>query len=217
MTSSNINIVLLGDSIFDNEVYVHSHADSVPGVLERRFGNINKEWKVTHRAVDGAVMASIDKQIPKIPSNATHIFMSIIGNDCLGVLMGLHNSSQWAEVAAAPSPDNPILSNILSQLESKYEETVLKVKNVGPPLTVCNLYAPRFDDAALQAFCRFSVQLLNIRLKAVADKHGVGLIDIYSLFTDPADYANAIEPGKSGSEKIGKAIEEVVTKWVSEH
>eukprot|EP00026_Physarum_polycephalum_P013440 Phypoly_transcript_13840.p1 GENE.Phypoly_transcript_13840~~Phypoly_transcript_13840.p1 ORF type:complete len:262 (+),score=31.17 Phypoly_transcript_13840:149-934(+) len=228
-TMSNVHVVLLGDSIFDNQVYVsNDYNKSVPGVLERRLKAINKDWKITHNAVDGAVMKSIDSQLASIPASTTHLFMSIIGNDCLHALAGLQVGGKWREISAI---DHPAILPILTRLVTQYEQTIVKVKKLGHPLTVCNLYAPRFDETKpptrglyaprfdnpqMNAFCRFAVQELNTRLLTIATKYNVNMIDIFSLFTDYDDYANAIEPGEKGSEKIAKAIEDVLLTQVKQ-
>ena len=39
-------------------------------------------------------------------------------------------------------------------------------------------------DAQMNAFCRFAVQELNNKMLAIATKHNVTMIDIFSRFTD---------------------------------
>jgi len=209
-SKDNVHVTLLGDSIFDNKSYVRGHERSVTGVLERRLSSINKDWKVTNCSVDGAVAASVARQISTVPSTTTHIFVSVIGNDCLRVLWTLRLEG-WEKVAADPTPTNPVLADILNGLAKEYTDALVEVKKLGLPFTVANLYAPRFEeDQAVHTFCHFAVQLVNARLKAIANAHGAQVIDLFSLFTHADDYANSIEPGVQGSEKIAKAIEDVL-------
>jgi len=215
MASPNhVHITLLGDSIFDNEVYVKSRAQSVTGVLERRLLAINKDWSVTNAAVDGSLASGVARQIPRVPKDTTHIYLSTIGNNCLGALYELQSGSDWKSVARNPTADNPVLANIMSNLASEYDAALKEVKTLNLPVVAVNLYAPRYDTPSVQAFCKIAVQLLNSRLKLVAAEHNIPVIDIFSLFTDHDDYANAIEPGAKGSEKIGKAIEDSLLELI---
>lgn len=66
------HIVLLGDSIFDNALYV-------PGgqsVLEHLRGAMPKGDKATMVALDGATVSSVFRQIERIPDDATHLVLS---------------------------------------------------------------------------------------------------------------------------------------------
>ena len=72
--------VLLGDSIFDNAIYV-------PGklpVIEQFRESLPAGWKATLLAVDGNVTADVQHQVSRLPDDATHLFVSSGGNDALG-------------------------------------------------------------------------------------------------------------------------------------
>ena len=75
MTSSARHLVLLGDSIFDNRSYV---GRGNPAVIDQLKAKIkDQQWEATLLAVDGNVLSHIPDQIKKIPSNATHLIVSI--------------------------------------------------------------------------------------------------------------------------------------------
>ena len=68
------HLVLLGDSIFDNGVYVRGK----PSVINQLQSKIKEQgWKATLLAVDGNVLSHITQQITRIPKDATHLFVSI--------------------------------------------------------------------------------------------------------------------------------------------
>jgi len=74
-------ITLIGDSIFDNEVYV-GDGDSVIDQLNEK---ISKPIKATLVAVDGDVTNDVFKQLERLPNDTTHLFISCGGNDALSI------------------------------------------------------------------------------------------------------------------------------------
>ena len=73
------HVVLLGDSIFDNAPYIGND----PEVGSQLQSAIPTGWKSTCLAVDGATTHEMPYQQSKIPSDATHLILSIGGNDAL--------------------------------------------------------------------------------------------------------------------------------------
>ena len=74
------HIVLLGDSIFDNQRYVPDR----PPVVEQVRTCLSSGWKATLLAVDGHITRDVPDQIAQLPPDATHLFVSVGGNDALG-------------------------------------------------------------------------------------------------------------------------------------
>lgn len=70
-------VVLLGDSIFDNRVYVSPEPD-VRHQLKARLGT---GWGVTLLAVDGDVTADVKRQLHRVPRDASHLVVSVTAND----------------------------------------------------------------------------------------------------------------------------------------
>ena len=73
------HLVLLGDSIFDNASYVPGEASVVQQVREA----LGEQWYVTLRAVDGDVTADVAARLERLPGDATHLMVSVGGNDAL--------------------------------------------------------------------------------------------------------------------------------------
>src|SRR6185436_5966678 len=78
--SPMIHIVLLGDSIFDNAAYVAGGPDVVRQLREI----LPSGWRATVNALDGAVISDVPQQLKELPRDATHLVLSIGGNDALG-------------------------------------------------------------------------------------------------------------------------------------
>src|SRR5687767_4573555 len=74
------HVVLLGDSIFDNAVYVPGG----PSVIEQLGTSLGRDWQATLLAVDGHVAADVAGQLAGLPTDATHLVISAGGNDALG-------------------------------------------------------------------------------------------------------------------------------------
>src|SRR5436190_15785975 len=74
------HIVLLGDSIFDNAAYVAGGPDVVHQLREI----LANGWRATLNARDGAVIADLPQQLTTLPGDATHLIVSVGGNDALG-------------------------------------------------------------------------------------------------------------------------------------
>src|ERR1700761_5028124 len=73
------HVVLLGDSIFDNAAYVPDEP-AVPEQLEQR---LPKGWRVTLLAKDGAIARDVSNQLARLPDDASHLVVSVGGNDAL--------------------------------------------------------------------------------------------------------------------------------------
>ena len=73
------HIVLLGDSIFDNASYTRGGPDVITQVRER----LPQGWKATLLAVDGSVTLNVPAQLERLPQDASHLVLSVGGNDAL--------------------------------------------------------------------------------------------------------------------------------------
>jgi len=73
-------VVLLGDSIFDNGVYVNP---GDPAVIDQLRASLPPGWGATLAAVDGSISSEIVDQFKSIPAEATHLVVSSGGNDAL--------------------------------------------------------------------------------------------------------------------------------------
>src|SRR4051794_18888008 len=83
------NVVLHGDSVVDNAAYVGGGPDVVTQLRQR----LPPGWRASLLAVDGSVITSIAQQLARLPTDASHLVISVGGNDALG----------YATVLASPS------------------------------------------------------------------------------------------------------------------
>ena len=85
------HLVLLGDSIFDNAAYVAGG----PAVIDQVGGKLPAGWRATLLAVDGSMAGDVSAQIKRLPGDATHLALSVGGNDALGVLEQIHSPTAY--------------------------------------------------------------------------------------------------------------------------
>lgn len=133
------NIVILGDSIFDNAAYVNGGID----VITHLRSMIPEGWKASLLAVDGNVTNDVHAQISRIPSDATHLFLSVGGNDALG---NLHILNMPATSSGQVLNE---LANVAASFERNYKKMLSAILSMNKPTTLCSIYYPNFPDVQI--------------------------------------------------------------------
>ena len=194
------HVVLLGDSIFDNKAYVGSGPDVIAQVRD----DLPEGWKATLCAVDGATTAGVPRQLARVPADATHLVLSVGGNDALGYsgILG-RPARSVAEVLEA-------LGEVSRSFEREYRAMLEGVLARGLPTAICTIYNPSYPEPVRQRITVAALSFMNDPIVRIAAERGLPLIDLRLICTDPADYANPIEPSSRGGEKIAAAISGLV-------
>ncbi|MER9445740.1 SGNH/GDSL hydrolase family protein [Mesorhizobium sp. M0340] len=195
-------VVLLGDSVFDNRAYVAGGAD----VLAHLARQLPERWSAELLAVDGSVMAGVRQQLERLPAGATHLVVSIGGNDALGVSSVLDAPSRSVADALLK------LAEIREQFCSEYASTLDAVLAVNLPTAVCTIYDVRYADLDERRVAVTALSILNDCITRAAATRGVAVIDLRIVSDEDADFVNAIEPSEQGGGKIASAIVSFVTK-----
>ncbi|MBK8464921.1 MAG: SGNH/GDSL hydrolase family protein [Chloracidobacterium sp.] len=190
------HIILLGDSIFDNRSYVNGGKDTIANLREQ----MPDDWTATLLAIDGSVADSVATQLPRVPADATHLFVSVGGNDALGE-MGI---LQMRATSAAQVFNE--LSNVSARFELRYKRMLDEVRELDMPIAVCTVYYPRYPDARMQKVAVAALASFNDVIIRQAFLAGLPLIDLRYVCDEDADYANPIEPSVVGGAKIAKTI-----------
>ncbi len=190
------HVVLLGDSIFDNAAYVGGAPDVVQQVRQRLpYGS-----KATLRAVDGSTTEDVRGQVRRLPADATHLIVSVGGNDAL-------SSSDFLGAPARSIAEALTgLSDIAEEFERRYHGMLTEVLAYRIPTAICTVYYPRFPDAVLQRIAVTGLTVFNDCIIRAAFARGIPLLDLRFVCTEEGDYANPIEPSAQGGGKIAKAI-----------
>ena len=163
--------------------------------------------EATLLAVDGSVTADIPDQVKRIPANATHLLLSVGGNDALGV------SGILTMPASNASSVFLKLAEVRDEFEKKYALALQAVLKVGKPLTICTIYNPNYGRKTdRQRMAEIGLTVFNDVITREAALWGLPVLDLRSFFTTPEDYANPIEPSSLGGKKIAEHVRTIVTK-----
>jgi hypothetical protein len=189
------HVVLLGDSTFDNAAYVAGGPDVV--ALTRHA--LGPGARATLLAVDGSVVAGLDRQLEHVPSDATHLVVSTGGNDALGASPILE--ARTAKVGDAVAQ----LAQLQARFRSEHLRMVQAVAARGLPLAVATIYDANFPPPQGQVVAT-ALSVFNDVITRNATSVGADLIDLRLICSEPADYANPIEPSVIGGRKIAAAI-----------
>ncbi|MFO0551033.1 MAG: SGNH/GDSL hydrolase family protein [Polyangiaceae bacterium] len=189
-----IHAVLLGDSIFDNRSYTKGEPD-----VASHLRALIPDCAVTLVARDGTTTYDVGAQFERVPPSATHLFLSLGGNDALmnADLLNLEGRS------TAEALD--LFRDRVAAFELSYGHALEALLGLGRRTTVCTIYdgnlpSPERERAAT------ALRLFNDVIYSTAWRTGASLLELRAICNGPSDYANPIEPSGSGGLKIAKAI-----------
>jgi hypothetical protein len=185
------HLVLLGDSIFDNAAYVAGG----PAVIDQVRQRIPSNWKTSLLAVDGDTSAMVPQQLPRLPLDATHLVLSVGGNDALGCIASLEASASSVKHALA------FLSKIKTDFEVSYRALISTLLALDRPLMVCTVYD---HVPGLPTELKTALSLFNDVILREAIQQGLPVLDLRMICTEPGDYSatSPIEPSSSGGAKL---------------
>ena len=201
------HIVLLGDSILDNRAYVAGGR----AVTDHLRAQLPAAWRATLLAVDGSTVASVARQLTKVPPDATHLVLSVGGNDALmasGVLV---------EPAASVGAALARLAAIQATFETAYATMLDQVLAQQLPTTVCTIYYPHMAEPNTQLVIKTGLLPFNDTILRLAARAHLPVLDLRAVCTTSTDYANEIEPSDSGGAKIAKYLLSIVQTHSFKH
>ncbi|MDJ0387324.1 SGNH/GDSL hydrolase family protein [Roseomonas sp. E05] len=194
------HIVLLGDSIFDNKAYVAGG----PDVVTQLRGDLPPGWRASLAAMDGAVAAGVNQQLPRLPAGATHLVISAGGNDALW------HERVLGERVGSVGEALVRLAAVQTEFQRSYREMLDAVVGRGLPTTVCTIYDPRFPDLVRRKIGTTGLALFNDVITREAFARGLPVIDLRLVCNEDGDFANPIEPSVQGGGKIAAEIARLV-------
>jgi hypothetical protein len=190
------HVVLLGDSIFDNAAYVPGGPDVVKQLRER----LPAGWRATLAAVDGSVITDIQRQLDALPADASHLVLSVGGNDVLGLSGLLEEGVRTAGEALAR------IADARERFQQDYRTMLDGVVAKGLPVAICTIYDARFPDPQQRRVAEAGLAVFNDCITREAFARGLPLLDLRLICNDDGDFANPIEPSVQGGAKITAAI-----------
>ncbi len=190
---SHMNIYLLGDSILDNAVYTNGE----PSVTEHLNRLLGKTGIATLVAVDGSVTAEVNRQIQKLPPEATYVVLSSRGNDALA------HQDLLKQPARSVAQALLLFAEPLQALEADYRQVLEDLRKIGLSGVCCTIYNGWMDEPfrsvvplALRLFNDVIVSLLIVVLGGIGqfiDTNEEGLRSTGSTTATPSALEQANE------------------------
>lgn len=200
MTTEMSHVVLLGDSIFDNAAYVAGGSS----VLDQLRSRLPRDWRATLLACDGADVSGVLRQLNKLPEDASHLAISIGGNNAL----------EHTQLIRSPVSDPRELLSELADAQSgfrkEYREMLRAIRNTRIPALACTVYDAIPDMSAVESM---ALSLFNdVIVRELAAAH-LPILDLRSVCNEARDYSSVspIEPSEVGGSKIARALQRILT------
>jgi hypothetical protein len=146
--------ILLGDSVFADAAYIGGG----PDVSHQLQHMLPAGDNATLLARDGAVIAGISEQLRVLPSDASHLVISVGGNDAL-------RESHVLESGARSEADALLkLAAVSNRFGSDYDGMLNKVGRLGLPTCICTIYEPRYPEAQWRRLAATALAVLNDKI-----------------------------------------------------
>ena len=135
------------------------------------------DWRATLIARDGDVINDVHHQLARLPGDATHLVVSIGGNDVLGAIPIL-------QMAVETVGDGLLLlAEARDGFDADYRALVRAIRDRGLPTALCTIYHPWFPDEALQRQAVAGLGLFNDCIVRVAHEYQFPVLDLRLLCT----------------------------------
>mgnify|MGYP001160075597 CR=1 FL=1 len=198
-------VVLFGDSIIDNKIYVNHGEFSVLEHLE----NISN-YEYIQVAYDGHTTFDVQNKQLHLSTivKPSHIVLSVGGNDLLQNLSYLSKSP----VSNVNEAVSGIQQHIFEPLEQRFETIIEELSSQRANLLICTVYegdlgrTDEFKDVLDSS--KIMVSSFNDIVYKTAKKYNADVLELREIFISSDDYANPIEPSHIGGEKLAKSIVE---------
>lgn len=182
------NIILLGDSILNNSMYVKKDKS-----IQQLLINKADKNKIYYMAKDGAIIVDIYDQFSTIPleiDNAqTSFFISVGGNDILNKIKKDSNESN--------------MTNNLNIIFASYTKLIkaLQTRFIKSKIVLLDIYLPSVLTALQKDYITHWNTLLS-DYSLNTDNNIKSLINISLKLTKDDDFVNGYEPSIKGGKKI---------------
>jgi len=129
------------------------------------------------------------------------------GNDALGSISLLSDPTLYTFSEVLDR-----LHRMRESFRSSYAATLDHILARQRPTVVCTIYNPQFDEALLQRTGEAALSIFNDVIMQEAVRRRVPLIDLRLVCSEPAHFANPIEPSNEGGARIAEAIVSAVSR-----
>ena len=147
------------------------------------------KFKAALLAVDGSVTTNVIQQAARVSESATDLIVSAGGND------GLLRADILQRKARSVGDAVDQLAALRTEFHQNYRPMLTALLARKLPRAICTVYDPHFPAPPC-----------NDCLLREAIRHGLPVLDLRLICTEPGDYANEIEPGIPGGRSIAAGI-----------
>lgn len=190
-----MHIALLGDSILDNRTYTRGEPDVVTHL--RRI--LPASAQATLCAIDGSTTGDLRPQIARVPSDVSHIVVSVGGNDAL------RNIDLLATPVTSTTQALTLFGERIRRFEVTYRAAMEAILALQRNTAICTIYNGNLEPPEADV-ARMLLMMFNDAILRFGFEHKLTVIDLRIIFSEKEDYANPIEPSGQGGLKIAQAI-----------
>jgi hypothetical protein len=190
-----MHVVLLGDSILDNRAYTKGEPDVVVHLRQL----LPSFVQATLCAVDGSTTSDLTPQIAKVPSDASHIVISIGGNDAL------LNSDLLSSPVESTTQALSLFGERIAQFEVAYRAAIEATFRLQCRTAICTIYNGNLEPPQAHV-ARMALMMFNDVILRCGFERALTVIDLRFVCNEKTDYANPIEPSGKGGLKIARVI-----------
>jgi hypothetical protein len=144
-------------------------------------------------------------QLTRVPHDASHLIVSIGGNDALQNLdllaTRVNSTAEAFEALAEP----------IALFEQRYRRAIKEVLALRRWTAVCTVYNGALERNIVRA-ARIALAVFNDVILRTAVDLSLPALELRSVCTDAGDYAHAIEPSSGGGFKIAGAITRLIAR-----
>jgi lysophospholipase L1-like esterase len=193
-----LHLALLGDSVFDSRAYLPGAPNAAERV--RQAADPLRPIRTSLMAVSGSRLRDLPRQVARTPDDATHLVVSIGGNDVLDLGARLRQGAGgWLERMRSAEP-------LLAEFRERYAAACEAVAALSMQTAVCALYQPPVSDPMLRMLASAVSDVVNKVVTDEARDRGFDVIDLRKICRAPEDFYDPIHPSARAADKIAKVI-----------
>ena len=189
------HVILLGDSVFDNNIYITSGNSVMKHLAEITPEHVT----FTLIAKDNTKTSAMQEQLRNIPNDATHLIVSCGGNDALA------NTDifqlQCKNVAEALA----LVEQRIRIFDVDHARMILWLAKFNLPTTLCTIYDADFpypDNIVVKS----ALRMFNEIIMTNSILANMPVLDLRNIFTESRDFVNTWEPSRVGGQKLAESL-----------
>ena len=152
------------------------------------------------------VASDVQSQLTRVPADATHLVVSVGGNDAL------RREGVFGEPARSVGEGAAKLAEVRERFRQDHGAMLGAILGRRLPTALCTVYDPRFTDPLRQRLGMAGLALFNDVILRAVFAQGLPVLDLRLVCDEGADFANPIEPSGQGGGKIAAAVVQLLSK-----